>query len=193
MISTLFCTAQTIPNVQWVNHYSTSTGVPPTPSMPAAIDVDRNVYVAGYAVKTGSGLDYVLLKYDSVGVLKWVQSYDGGFNNTDIATGMELDNSGNIYLTGKSINGAGNFDIVTVKYNASGTLLWSRRYNGTGNGLDEPTAITVDGSGDVYITGSATNTSADNEHAIIDIQNLFSGMYVLYLPELDTSIKIIKE
>ncbi|MBL7883259.1 MAG: hypothetical protein JNL69_04280, partial [Bacteroidia bacterium] len=41
---------------------------------------------------------------------------------------MKTDASGNIYHLGKFNNGS-NWDIVTVKMNSSGTVLWSQNYN----------------------------------------------------------------
>lgn len=55
MVSAFFSMTQTVPNVQWINHYSTQSSVLGLPTVPAAIDANRNTYVAGYAVKAGSG------------------------------------------------------------------------------------------------------------------------------------------
>jgi Beta-propeller repeat len=45
---------------------------------------------------------------------------------------------------------------------------WAARYNGIGNGDDAPIAITVDGSGNVYVTGSSLSTTLlDYDYATI--------------------------
>ncbi|MFM7900360.1 MAG: SBBP repeat-containing protein, partial [Bacteroidota bacterium] len=78
-------------------------------------------------------------------------SYDGfnTYGQDDYPLDMEVDGSGNIYITGKTeIN---NFDYaVTLKYDAAGTLLWSKKYStaeSTGNRL------ALDGQGNVVICG----------------------------------------
>ena len=38
--------------------------------------------------------------------------------------------------------------------------LWSRRYNGAGSGNDLARAITLDGAGNIYVTGESDGTSA---------------------------------
>lgn len=64
---------------------------------------------------------------------------------------FELDASGNTFVTGTSFNGS-DYDIVTVKYDNTGTQLWTNTYGG--GGLDEAKALTVDGNGDVIVTGA---------------------------------------
>jgi len=60
-----------------------------------------------------------------------------------------------VYVTGSSINGATSSDYITAKFDASGNRLWSARYNSPDSGYDSPTAIVVDESGYVYVTGSS--------------------------------------
>src|SRR3984893_16694173 len=70
--------------------------------------------------------------------------------------GVTTDTSGNVYVTGSSLGSGGTgLDFATVKYNSSGTQQWASRYNGTAGGDDIAYAIAVDGSGNVYVTGSS--------------------------------------
>ena len=86
--------------------------------------------------------------------IQWQTRYTSGGSNIDKAEDMFVDASGNVYVTGIGLGAtSGNFDYVTIKYDAVGAQVWRTEYNGPGNGLDEAHAITVDGSGNVYVTG----------------------------------------
>ncbi|HKQ37980.1 MAG TPA: PQQ-binding-like beta-propeller repeat protein, partial [Verrucomicrobiae bacterium] len=65
---------------------------------------------------------------------------------------IAVDASGNVIVTGTSWND--NFDYYTAKYAAAdGALLWEQHYNGPANGYDHASAVAVDGSGNVIVTG----------------------------------------
>jgi hypothetical protein len=66
--------------------------------------------------------------------------------------------SGNVYLTGSAKIDT-SADIITLKYDSDGNLLWAATYNGVGYGNDAGTDIIVDDNNDVYITGFETNTT----------------------------------
>jgi hypothetical protein len=54
-------------------------------------------------------------------------------------------------------------DFAVVKINSEGDTLWTRTYNGLGNGEtnhDDPAAITIDNSGNVILTGKSYNMSS---------------------------------
>jgi hypothetical protein len=93
----------------------------------------------------------------------WVREYNGSGNGEDRAVAMVLDGSGNIYVTGESVGSGTYYDYATIKYLPTGDTVWVRRYNGTASGMDKATAVAVDRSGNVYVTGlsQGTGTSLD--------------------------------
>jgi len=97
--------------------------------------------------------DILVAKYNSSGVLQWIQQYNGAGNGDDMALGLYIDASGNVYITG-TVTTATNVDAITIKYNSSGTQQWLTTYNGTGSAFDSGTDLTTDASGNVYITGT---------------------------------------
>ncbi len=120
----------------------------------------RFALVAGRSLNKRGNYDYVILKYDPDGHLFWERRYDGSGNGDDEARALAVDGLGNVYVTGLSVgNGIGQ-DIVTLKYDPNGNLLWAQRYNDTGSGNDQARALAVDGLGNVYVTGQSWNGSS---------------------------------
>jgi hypothetical protein len=97
----------------------------------------------------------------------WVARYNGPGNYVDQAAAVAVDNSGNVYVTGGSYGSDGSSDYATIKYNAAGQEEWITRYNGPGGGDDVAAAITVDGSGNVYLTGSSAGRRGFPDYATI--------------------------
>jgi hypothetical protein len=116
------------------------------------------VYVTGFSVGLGNSVDdYATIKYNSSGDSLWTRRYNGPANGGDEAFAITVDTSGNVYVTGFSDSDTAvakvNLDYLTIKYSASWDTLWTRRYNGTGNGNDEAYAVALDDSGNIYVTG----------------------------------------
>jgi hypothetical protein len=59
-----------------------------------------------------------------------------------------------VYVTGYSGGTGSNEDYATIKYDSSGNELWVKRFN-CANGTDRPTAIALDGSDNIYVTGQS--------------------------------------
>ena len=74
--------------------------------------------------------DYITLKCDSSGNIKWIRTFNGPANETDQANDIELDEEGNVYVTGGSKGIGTDFDFTTIKYDSSGNEQWVVRYNG---------------------------------------------------------------
>ena len=74
---------------------------------------------------------------------------------------------GNIYVSGKSKNAAGNFDYATVRYDTDGNELWEVRYDGPGEDLDEVRAAVLDFWGNVYVTGRSYDSGTNYDYATI--------------------------
>ena len=133
----------------------------------AALTVDAagNVYVTGSSYGgEDTGEDYATVKYDNEGNLRWVARYDGPGNGRDNATALAVDDAGNVYVTGSSADDieADETSYATIKYDSRGRERWVRRYNGSRRDLDSATALTLDTTGNVYVTGSS-----DGDYATI--------------------------
>ena len=139
--------------------------------VPSAIAVDSNtgnVYVTGRSDGIGTGYDYATVAYDSRGAELWVAGYNGPGNQGDSATAIAVDSTGNVYVTGSSWGGAETmFDFATIKYDATGAELWVARYNGPASSGDWATAIAVDDTGNIYVTGGSVGIGTFNDYATV--------------------------
>jgi hypothetical protein len=122
-----------------------------------AVDRDGNVFVTGGSPNANTNDDYATIKYSNMGVPLWTNRYDGPDNLNDWASAIAVDNSGNVFVTGGSGTGNGSDDYATIKYSSEGVPLWTNRFDGPGNGFDQPSGLAVDSSGNVFVTGSSWN------------------------------------
>jgi hypothetical protein len=118
------------------------------------VDNSGNVHITGYSRGDTTYNDIATVKYNSSGIQQWVARYNGPGNLGDSATALAVDDSGNVYVAGRSWGGDGTgYDYITIKYNSYGVQQWAERYNGSGNWTDAANSIAVDNSGNVYVTG----------------------------------------
>ena len=151
---------------QWVARYN-GPGNNYDRAAALAIDGSGNVYVTGLSEGSRTYYDYATVKYNSAGVEQWVARYNGPGNNDDYATALSIDGSGNVYVTGESWGSYTGYDYTTVKYNSAGVEQWAARYNEPGNASDEATALAVDGSGSVYVTGWSVGSGTRADYATV--------------------------
>ena len=119
-----------------------------------AVDGSGNVYVTGYE-RVSEQMDNIWVrKYNSDGYEIWTSTHNGTANGSDCGYGIAVDGSGNVYVTGSETVSGEKDNIWVRKYDSDGEEVWTKTYNGTADGSDEGYGIAVDGSGNVYVTGS---------------------------------------
>lgn len=152
----------------WANEYDSEFQLRDNAAI-VKTDAAGNIFTGGRTQKNTLDFDYLLLKYNSSGVLQWKSTYDGPSNLYDGILAIAFDNAGNIFVTGGSdgVNGAS--DYATIKYSPDGVQQWAARY-------DEPLQhyediafdIAVDNSGNSYVTGTCPTDV--NNSAIVTIK-----------------------
>ncbi len=167
-ITTLFAQVDTA----WVRRYN-GTANASDYARAMAVDNAGNVYVTGNTANNENwpyDHDYLTVKYNTSGDLLWVSTYAGpgaAQNNDDYALAIAVDDAGNAYVTGHSPGSGTSDDVLTIKYEPGGDTAWVRRYNGPGNDVDVGSAIAVDGSGNVYVTGNTYSAATSDNYLTI--------------------------
>ncbi|MEO6567702.1 MAG: SBBP repeat-containing protein [Opitutaceae bacterium] len=116
-------------------------------------------------VNSGNG-DAFLSKRDSAGALVWTRFV--GTSEVEGLAAAAFDLAGNAYLAGTtsgSLNGstnAGEEDLFVARYGGTGSRTLLKQIGGTRG--EFPRAIEVDGSGNIYLTGSTSGDLGGQTH-----------------------------
>jgi len=148
--------------------------------VPEALHIDNlnNVYVAG---ATYGGLatenDYVTIKINSTGTQQWAMIVDGPLNDEDKAFDVLTDPNQNVYVTGRSMGAGGTAEnMVTIKYDALGNLLWQDTYDGPASGYDDAQQMRLGASGSLYITGFSAGVGTNNDYLTLKYDTANGGI-----------------
>jgi hypothetical protein len=147
-------------------------------------DSHNNIYTTGafaglnnavndsISISTSGSADAYLAKYDSNGILQWINTITGDYD--EVSSTIVTDSLGNIYIGGYynnqpvnpsysnnmssyfdtiivTKNNLGKDDMFLAKYNASGNCQWVTSI--FGNGIDYMRDITLTASDNILITG----------------------------------------
>jgi len=151
-------------------------------------DSSGNVYVAGgfngtvdfgadfgvSDIKTAAGnSDIFVTKINANGSYAWTKRMGSSDSGNEKGQGITADPSGNVYVSGSfsgtvdfgtdfgvsdSKTSAGGLDIFITKINANGAYAWTKRMGGSGSSDDKGRRITMDSSGNLYVTGLFSGT-----------------------------------
>jgi alpha-tubulin suppressor-like RCC1 family protein len=131
-----------------------------------AIDASGNVYVTGIGYYDDAALDdYMTIKYNgNDGQVLWKKFYHGDAEDQPLA--LALDRPGHVFVTGRSKNSFGDWDYLTIKYDAAnGAALKTVKHNSGEN--DMPKALAVDGAGNVFVTGGSQQPNTSHDYLTI--------------------------
>ncbi|HLP12774.1 MAG TPA: T9SS type A sorting domain-containing protein [Flavobacteriales bacterium] len=124
-----------------------------------AVDVSGNVYVSGTSYVSGTNYDFCVIKYNTTGALQW-QIYNGG-GFYDETRAITLDLAEAPIVVGGFQATASNTNYRTLKLNPlSGATTWTMDFSNSTN-LDIATAITVDATNNLYVTGHSFQSGQD--------------------------------
>jgi hypothetical protein len=158
-------------NLEWTRQLGTSAR---EDNYGVSADGLGNVYLSGYTQGSLQGTnvgarDAFVAKYDSAGTRLWIKQL--GSTVDDRGWGVSADGVGNVYLagtTGGSLQGAnlGGTDSFLTKYDAAGTLLWTRQLGSTVD--DDGRNVYADGAGNVYISGFTSGSLQGSNAGLTD-------------------------
>ncbi len=143
-----------------------------------AVDSTGNIYFTGHFTgvvdfdpgsstvlyQSAGKTDLFLAKFSSNGTFQWVRTLGSKYN--DSGSAVVVDGTGNIYVTGSfggtalfssvgenapSLASNGGTDVLILKYNSVGDLLWAESIGGVGD--DKGTSVAVDPVGNVLVSG----------------------------------------
>jgi DNA-binding MarR family transcriptional regulator len=126
----------------------------------------NNYYIAGETSSFGDiDGDTILVKFDSNWIEQWNVTWGG--SDEDYPMSMEIDSNGDICIVGWS-NSAdpspGEADVMLLKYDASGTLIWDEDW---GISLTQRgSGIAIDSNNNIYFVGWTFGSSGMKGHLV---------------------------
>ncbi len=145
-----------------------------------AVDNVGNIYVTGGTKSNYTGVSrkndavenmylesMILAKYNPAGEVQWIRQL-GSESATDYGRSVSIDASGNSYVTGYTgigldgYGGAGEWGGFLTKHDTNGVEQWTRLI--ATSGYDSGHGVSVDGIGNIYVTGSTSGSIGTNEY-----------------------------
>jgi len=155
------------------------------------VDDSNYVYITG-AITIPTSIDTVqsfcTMKYDSLGVMKWMRSYRSSVPNRDgQAMVIKGDKRGNVYVTGFMLNTDQYPDFRTIKYSNDGTQKWINIYSGVAYGGGLPKDMAVDSIGNVFVSGYSSDSLGIYNYATIKYDTAGVQKWARRITSLSTS------
>ena len=171
------------------------------------VDVNDYVYAAGHFQGTATfgsssltskgGADVFVAKISSSGTWQWAVKAGGSAGigqqtSGEATTGITIDSTGNVYVIGyfwdsasfgySSLTSEGSWDGFVAKISSSGTWQWAINTGGSSD-HDYSYGITVDSSGNTYVTGMFKSTVSFGSSSLTS-----GGDYDIFLAMLNEDL-----
>jgi hypothetical protein len=120
--------------------------------------------------------------------IKWRKAIKGNVQSINSAVAMNVDRTGNIYVTGTSYDADSSKKILLVKLDSSGTEIWKRIYQPETRTDAIAVDITSDAAGNSVITGTIKNAAGNTDivtmkfspDGILVWENIYAGKAGLF-------------
>lgn len=161
--------------------YNSSTG---NKGFGITVDSNNDIIIIGNAQTTGTtstAAATFIGKYTSAGVRIWNRTFSGGNYHTGYMSRPFVNSSGDIFFVYRKRDLSYRIEILTVKYNSSGTKQFNQLVHSqklTGEYFLE-TGCLEDSNGNVYTCGSNRNSSAQQFAGLLVKYNS-SGSFIFY-------------
>jgi hypothetical protein len=131
---------------------------------------DGGYIVAGYTFSFGAGSDVFLIKTDANGNISWAKTYGG--TDWDWASSVQQTSDGGYIMAGYTGSFGAGGDILLIKTDANGDIIWAKTYGGTS--YDEAYSVqqTSDGG---YILAGETRSFGAGDYDIFLIKTDANG------------------
>jgi len=120
-------------------------------------DGSGNTYITGkvaeYGVFDGQTTTNSIMttKLDANGSVLWKKYYFNPDYGDAYPVGIAFDGNNGIYVAGNAINASSEIQVVLMKYDLNGTLLWTQIYNDVTTGYDKANGLAVGNGGAAFL------------------------------------------
>jgi hypothetical protein len=138
-------------------------------------------------IASGQSYDVAVIKLNNNGIMVWF-SFMGG-SGDDFPCDVDVDSSGNVFVTGNSTDAwssnkrgySGSGDAFAAKMDTNGLTVWNTLLGG--GGIDDGKGIRLDSNGNIYVTGSSSETWQGDSNPV----RLFTSGIDAFAAKLDSS------
>ncbi len=140
-----------------------------------AVTPNGDVVVVGSSSSFGQGANDVLVIHLDGASGSVVSSRTWGGATSDVAVAVAVADNGDLLLAGYTGFGAGGVDVLALRLDTNGAIVWSRTWGGTNS--DVASAMTVVGN-DIVVTGYTQSFGTGGQDAIVLRLDATTGVVV---------------
>lgn len=126
----------------------------------------QNLTIGNTTLSNSGAADIFLVKYDKNGNFLWLKKIGG--SDYEVVEEIEVDQNGNIYMTGYfagttnfnnlSLTSGGASDVFLAKYDTDGEIIWVKKAGGSNS--DTGKSLLLGDNEDVYLVGDFRSVSS---------------------------------